>query len=123
MALGHRCNNRHHVTLNAIAINPDGLTHTVQIKNISQDGLFLSSPQLQVPPFNLLELDIELQGGHYHLKSMVVHNSNRGMGVMFYQPQTELLQQVEKAFGKQELADQSSLASLVSAFPEAIEAG
>ncbi len=91
MALGFRSNQRIPVKLQAALLSPDGLTLEVKIHNLSASGLYCDSPLIALSPYSLLQFHFEVAQRPYELQGMVVHNHEKGMGVMFKDPQHSLL--------------------------------
>jgi hypothetical protein len=78
------------MNLNLSVTNPDGLSYPALGKNLSREGIFICSPQIVISPYSLVELAFCHDELPFRLEAMVVHNNQRGMGVLFREPQDAL---------------------------------
>jgi hypothetical protein len=90
MTPNDRRSKRQAVELDVCLINPDGAYTRARASNISLDGLYLAPAHYPISLHSLVELSLWLAGRHYSIQAMVVHNSERGMGLMFSSMEEEL---------------------------------
>ncbi|NOY62822.1 MAG: PilZ domain-containing protein [Gammaproteobacteria bacterium] len=62
-------------------------------RNLSGDGMFLSTPGVTIPPYTLVDLSLSLHGDTHQIQAMVVYSSTEGVGVMFNGQQVDLYHQ------------------------------
>lgn len=60
-------------------------------RNISAEGMFLELQNLTLPTGTLIELEFQTPDHNWRLPALVVHHHSGGIGVLFRDPQPQLL--------------------------------
>jgi len=66
-------------------------------RNLSTDGMYLEVRSLTLPTGTLVELELDAGARDRYVPALVVHRDHGGIGVMFRDPQTELLRELDLA--------------------------
>ena len=59
--------------------------------NLSPDGMYLSTRSLRIPTGTLVELEFRTLERAWSIDSLIIHTGPGGLGVMFREPQPDLM--------------------------------
>jgi hypothetical protein len=59
--------------------------------NVSAEGMYLSTQRLRIPKGTLVQLEFRTLEREWNIDSLVIHAGSEGLGVMFLEPQPDLM--------------------------------
>jgi hypothetical protein len=97
MSVERRYCSRHPVDIRVHIRYRNRRFYSGRARNLSSDGMYLEVRSVTLPTGTLVELELDSGETDRLIPALVVHRDRRGIGVMFRDPQTELLRELARA--------------------------